>query len=83
MKLVLEEIDDRIARLIPDNGTAPYYLTVDDLPKDYQIGDVLNLSYLKTETSTLRKIEKVANEKEKRLKEMKAKREALLIKKIK
>lgn len=78
MKMVLEEIDTTIARLIPDNGAGPFYVTVDDLPKGCQIGDVVNLSYQKGGAKTIRRLEKVVNEKEDRLAMMKAKREALL-----
>lgn len=78
MKMVLEEIEENIARLIPDSGAAPFYLEIKHLPEKCQLGDVLNVYYQKENNQTTRLIEKLPNEAEQRLALMKAKREALL-----
>lgn len=78
MKVVLEEIENSIARLIPDNGQSPMYVLENELPKEVQVGDVLELTYQRIDGKRIKSIQRLENEKEARLKKMKEKREALL-----
>ncbi|MDT2010508.1 DUF3006 family protein [Carnobacterium divergens] len=78
MKVVLEEIENSIARLIPDNGQRPMYVLENELPKEVQVGDVLELTYQRIDGKLIKSIQRLENEKEGRLKKMKEKREALL-----
>lgn len=75
MKLVYEALEnEQLARMIPDNETAPIYLSIQLLPAQVVIGDVFELT--QTEESTTLIL--LPNEKETRLSRLKSKREALL-----
>ena len=78
MKVVLEEIENSIARLIPDNGQSPMYVLENELPKEVQVGDVLELTYQRIDGKLIKSIQRLENEKEGRLKKLKEKRKALL-----
>ncbi|MCO6018070.1 DUF3006 family protein [Carnobacterium divergens] len=78
MKVVLEEIENAIARLIPDKGQSPMYVLESELPKEVEVGDVLELTYQRIDGKLIKKIQRLENEKERRIKKMKEKREALL-----
>lgn len=78
MKVVLEEIENSIARLIPDDGQSPMYVLENELPKELQVGDVLELTYQRIDGKLIKSIQRLENEKEGRLKKMKEKRKALL-----
>ena len=78
MKVVLEEIENSIARLIPDNGQSPMYVLENELPKELQVGDVLELTYQRIDGKLIKSIQRLENEKEGRLKKLKEKRKALL-----
>ena len=78
MKLVLEEIEGKIARLVPDDTRLhPQYISVDKLPKNIVIGDVFEVE-VELPSFTLVALKKIKNERERRLRDMKRKREDLL-----
>lgn len=78
MKMVLEEIEGKIARLVPDDTRLhPHYVSVEKLPENTVIGDVFEVE-VELPSFTLVKMKKIENEREKRLADMKRKRENLL-----
>lgn len=70
MKVVLEEIENSIARLIPDDGQSPMYVLENELPKELQVGDVLELTYQRIDGKLIKSIQRLENEKEGRLKKI-------------
>ncbi|MGY3778907.1 hypothetical protein [Isobaculum melis] len=75
MKLVYEALEnEQLVRMIPDNGTAPLYFSVQLVPTQAVIGDVFEL----TQTADCTTLTLLPHEKEARLNDLKAKRAALL-----
>lgn len=75
MKIVYEALEDtQLARMIPDTGAAPIYLSSQLLPQQAVIGDVFEL----TQTENSVTLTLLTQEKETRLARLKSKREALL-----
>jgi len=78
MKMVLDEIEGKVACLVPDSpNLPPFYLSVDKLPPNASLGDVFEVEVDLTSFKPVR-IMKIEGEKEDRLKRMKEKREKLL-----
>lgn len=78
MKMVLEEIDGRIARLIPDNDHFPAsYVDISKLPKGCRLGEVFEVEVDLPSFEPV-KITRIDGEREERLRKMKEKRERLL-----
>lgn len=75
MYVVLEEINDDIACLIPDSNQDPLYVPIAALPEASQLGDVFIVKNKKNHPVS---IELVNEEKMKRLEQNRLKREKLL-----
>lgn len=75
MHVVLEEIENNIACLVPDLNQDPIYVPVTALPLVYEIGDVF---IVKAQKDNAILLEKDSAEKEKRVSNNKLKRERLL-----
>ncbi|OJF96489.1 DUF3006 family protein [Alkalibacterium sp. 20] len=75
MHVVLEEIENNIACLIPDSDDDPIYVPVATLPASFEVGDVF---VVKAKDNSQFILEKDNAEKEKRLSDNKFKRESLL-----
>ncbi|MFO8069067.1 MAG: DUF3006 family protein [Alkalibacterium sp.] len=73
--MVLEEIENNVACLIPDDEDDPIYVPVSILPPAYEFGDVFVIRIRDNGQFVL---EKDNAEKEKRLSENKLKRQTLL-----
>ncbi|ALV20681.1 MAG: DUF3006 family protein [Carnobacterium sp.] len=78
MKVVLEEIEGAVARLIPDDGSEPIHIAVQSLPVESELGDVFEIDYQRRDNQTAPQLTLLPNEKSERMARMKAKREALL-----
>ncbi|SEK29040.1 Protein of unknown function [Carnobacterium iners] len=77
MRAIFEELENNIARLIPDNGSNPIEVKKWELPDEARIGDVFEIHY-KCDQQIIEKIYLIPNERIRRLEKMKLKREALL-----
>lgn len=75
MHVVLEEIDNNIACLIPDFNLDPIYVPLTSLPKSCKVGDVFIMKSGKNHSLSF-EIDK--NEREERLNQNRLKRERLL-----
>ena len=75
MYVVLEEIENEMARLVPDSSDLPIYLAVKKMPRSYAVGDVFNVKVSHDHQLIL---EKDDREKERRLTSSEAKRRELL-----
>lgn len=78
MKVVLEEIEGTVVRLIPDDGSEPIHVDIQSLPFGSTIGDVFEYDYQERDNQVAPKLILLPNEKKVRLARTKAKREALL-----
>ena len=78
MRAIFEELEEDIARLIPDDGSDPIEMNRWHLPDEAVLGDVFEI-YFKTDQQTvIEDIILIPDERMKRLEMMKSKREALL-----
>ncbi|GEK92056.1 hypothetical protein [Alkalibacterium kapii] len=75
MYAVLEEINDNIARFVPDSKDEAVYLSIEKIPEPYEIGDVFFVEK-RTESSVY--LKKVDKEKKRRLQSNYIKRQKLL-----
>lgn len=75
MYVVLEEIEEDVARLVPDSRKAPLFVPIAKLPIPYTIGDVFLVEYNQDAEMYLKRD---LHEKERRLNESQAKRKRLL-----
>lgn len=78
MRAIFEELEDDIARLIPDDGSDPIEISKWNLPNKAVLGDVFEIHYKTDEQDSIEKICLIPNERINRLEKMKSKREALL-----
>jgi hypothetical protein len=76
MRAIFEELDNNIARLIPDDGGNPIEVKRCELPDQAVLGDVFEI--YKYDQQIIEKIYLIPNERIRRLEKMKLKREALL-----
>lgn len=76
MRAVLEEIEQNIACLIPDDGSKARYVSREDLPDEIQVGDILEIEF--DEKGKLISAERLFNEKKRRLNRNENKRMKLL-----
>lgn len=78
MRAIFEELEEDIARLIPDDGSNPIEVSKWNLPSEAVLGDVFEIYYQTDQRDSIKKICLIPNERMNRLKKMKSKREALL-----
>ncbi|MER2063197.1 MAG: hypothetical protein ABS873_00975 [Alkalibacterium sp.] len=76
MYVVLEEVEEGIARLIPDSSSEALYIPVRELPETYEIGDVFLIEDTFGSGGTI--LKKDNSERDRRLKINQKKREKLL-----
>ncbi|MCA9765066.1 MAG: hypothetical protein KC455_01460 [Carnobacterium sp.] len=77
MRAIFEELENDIARLIPDDGGNPIEIKRCELPDEAILGDVFEI-YYKCDRQIIEKIYLVPNERIRRLEKVKLKRESLL-----
>lgn len=78
MRAIFEELEEDIARLIPDDGSDPIEVNQWNLPKEAVLGDVFEIHYKTDKQDSIEKICLIPDERMNRLEKMKSKREALL-----
>ncbi|MGB3161427.1 hypothetical protein [Carnobacterium sp.] len=78
MRAIFEEIEETIARLIPDDGSNPIEIKRCELPKEAVLGDVFEIYFDSEQRIISNKIYLIPNERIQRLEKMKLKRETLL-----
>lgn len=78
MRAIFEEIEETIARLIPDDGSNPIEIKRCELPNEAVLGDVFDIFFDSEQKIIINKIHLIPNERIHRLEKMKLKREALL-----
>lgn len=77
MYVVLEEIEEDTARLVPDSSNKPLYVPVNQLPPLYEVGDVFLVEEKQESRIYLKRDNK---EKDRRLRANRSKRKKLLSK---
>jgi hypothetical protein len=78
MRAIFEELEEDIARLIPDDGSNPIEVSKRILPSEAVLGDVFEIYYESDQRDRIKKICLIPNERMNLLKKVKSKREALL-----
>lgn len=78
MRAIFEELEEDIARLIPDDGSNPIEVSRWKLPNEAVLGDVFEIYYKSEQRMSIEKICLIPNERLKRLENVKSKRESLL-----
>ena len=78
MRVILEELEGDVARLIPDNGSDPIEISRWKLPNEVVLGDVFEIYYESNRPSIIEKIHLIPNERNRRLEKVKTKREILI-----
>lgn len=78
MRVVLESIDENLARLVPDDKSDEIIICKALLPKTSKVGDVLEMMHTENETITNYTFELLTEETEKRMRNNKKKREKLV-----
>ena len=78
MRAIFEELEEDIARLIPDDGSDPIEVNKWRLPDEAVLGDVFDICFKIDQQRVIQSICLISNERIERLEKMKSKREALL-----
>lgn len=78
MRVVLESIDENLARLVPDDKSDEIIISKALLPKTSKVGDVLEMMLSENKTATDYTFELLTDETKKRMRNNRKKREKLL-----
>ena len=78
MRAIFEELEEDVARLIPDDGSEPIEVNRGRLPDEAVLGDVFDICFKINQQTVIQNICLIPNERIERLEKMKSKREALL-----